>query len=73
MSISPVLPDYVTENTPVGRHQLDIQSTVFAVDKTIAQAVCSFQVQVVASADDIPAGGESTTHVTPKVTTTTDK
>ncbi len=63
----------VTENTPVGRHQLDIQSTVFAVDKTIAQAVCSFQVQVVASADDIPDGGESTVHVTPQVSTTTDK
>lgn len=63
----------VGENTPVGRHQLDIQTTVFAVDKTLARAICSFPVQVVASADDIPDGGESTTHVTPKVTTTTDK
>lgn len=63
----------IGENTPVGRHQLDIQTTVFAVDKTLAQAICSFPVQVVASADDIPAGGESTTHVTPKVISTTDK
>lgn len=63
----------VTENTPVGRHQLDIQSTVFAVDKTIANALCSFPVQVVSSADEIPDGGQPAMSVTPKISSSANK
>lgn len=63
----------LSESTPLGRHQLDIECPVFAVDKTLAQAYCSFSVQVVASADDIPAESQPETHVTPKISATKDK
>ncbi len=45
------------ENTPVGRHILEIACQVFAVDKSIADAVIAYRVNVIASADDMPEGG----------------
>lgn len=45
-----------TENTKVGKHTIDVTCTVLAVDKTIATAVASFPVEVVATAADIPSG-----------------
>ncbi len=63
----------ISENVPVGRHVLGIECPVFAVDKTLAQAYVQYNVQVVASADDIPQGGEATSTTTPKVSKTTDK
>lgn len=63
----------VTENTPAGRHVLSIECPVFAVDKTLAQALLEYNVQVVATADDIPAGGSNVIKTTPKINKTTDK
>ncbi|MCM1033180.1 MAG: hypothetical protein NC405_05425 [Odoribacter sp.] len=48
---------YVSPETPLGEHLLEIYSPVYAVDKTPAFAMQAFNVQVVASASDIPAGG----------------
>ena len=62
-----------TEDTPVGRHVLEIICPVFAVDKTLADALLAYNVQVVASPDDIPEGGESTDTTTPAVTAKTGK
>lgn len=43
------------DNTPVGRHLLEIESPLFAVDKAPAFAVMAFDIEVVASADDLPS------------------
>lgn len=69
-----VQPPYAFEidldaETPVGRHVLEIESPVYAVDKAPAFAVMSFDVQVVASADDIPTTETPTPtmHVSPSI------
>lgn len=48
---------YVDPETPIGEHLLEIYTPVYAVDKTPAFAMMTFNVQVVESAADIPAGG----------------
>lgn len=55
------------EETPVGNHVLEMATTVFAVDKTIARAIVSFPVKIVASAEDIPSDATTTVKVAPKV------
>lgn len=45
----------VTDETPVGEHLLEIFAPVYAVDCTPAFSVQSYPVEVVASADDLPA------------------
>lgn len=42
--------------TPLGKHLLEIECPLLAVDKEVATAVMVYTVQVVASAADIPAG-----------------
>lgn len=49
------------ENTPVGRHVLEITCPVYAVDKSIATALLGYNVTVVASSDDMPQQGGTTT------------
>ncbi len=56
---------YVGKNTPVGRHNLDIECPVYAVDKEAAVAISSFKVKVVASIEEIPATGVKTFSVRP--------
>ncbi len=50
-----------SDQTPVGDHSIDITCTVLAVDKSIASAVLSYPVKVVASADEIPSNPDSPT------------
>ncbi len=62
---SPYGMTFVTsEKTPVGSHGIGISCTVLAVDKTIATAVMSCPVQVVAGAEDIPTPDGSQSIVT---------
>ncbi|MDE6465046.1 MAG: hypothetical protein K2L16_10530 [Muribaculaceae bacterium] len=56
-----------SEETPAGRHTLEIVSPLFAVDKTMATAVLVYNVQVVPTAEDIPEGGTNTFTGTPTV------
>lgn len=58
----------VGENTPVGKHILEVECPLFAVDKEPATAVIAFDVIVVQSADDIPDGGQASFYVSPKTT-----
>lgn len=57
-----------TDQTPVGRHTLDITCALFAVDKSPATAVVRYPVYIVASAEDIPDEATPTAKVTPSVT-----
>ncbi len=50
---------YVSPDTPLGTHLLEIYAPVYAVDKTPAFAMVSYTVEVVESADDLPAGVEN--------------
>lgn len=45
----------LSETTPVGRHILEIECPVYAVGKTPAFALLSFNVEVVEKAEDIPS------------------
>jgi len=57
------------DNTAVGSHILEIACPVYAVDKSIADAVLAYRVNVVASADDMPHdGGVSNFTADPKIT-----
>lgn len=56
-----------TDQTPVGRHVLEIVSPLYAVDKTMATSVLVYNVNVVASEDDIPQGGTTVFSGTPTV------
>ncbi len=49
-----------TENTALGDHLLQIECPLFAVDKSPATAVMTYNVVVVESADDIPSGDTNT-------------
>lgn len=54
--------------TPLGRHELQIECPLIAVDKEVANAVLVYQVEVVANASDIPAGpAQNTFIVTPAI------
>lgn len=57
----------IPEDATTGRHSLQIECPVFAVDKSIATALVSYRVEVVASADDIPAGGEPVSTFKPTI------
>lgn len=48
------------EETPVGRHSLEITSPLIAEGKSIATSVLVYSVQVVASEDDLPDNGTTT-------------
>lgn len=50
-----------SETTALGAHNLDITTTVLAVDKEIASAIIGYKVMVVESVEDIPTGGVTTT------------
>lgn len=58
----------ITESTPVGHHTLEIVSPLLAEGKSIANALIVYDIQVVATADDIPTGGTATVTATPAVT-----
>lgn len=45
-----------TDNLSVGDYDLNIETEIFAVDKTPAYAVLGYDIEIVASADDIPGG-----------------
>lgn len=57
-----------TEQTPVGRHTLDITCALFAVDKSPSTAVVRYPVIIVASAEDIPDQAKPTARINPNVT-----
>ncbi len=61
-----------TDGTVPGRHTLEIVSPLFAVDKTLATAVLVYDVKVVPTAEDIPAGGSAIFTVTPSVSESYD-
>ncbi len=48
---------YVSPDTPVGRHILEIYAPVYATDKSPAFSLLSYTVNVVATAGDLPADG----------------
>lgn len=48
---------FISDEMPVGKHVLEIYAPVYAVDKSPAFSVLQYTVNVVASADDIPADG----------------
>jgi len=50
-----------SETTALGTHNLDITTTVLAVDKEIASAIIGYKVMVVESVADIPDGGVTIT------------
>lgn len=57
--VAPVAPYTITWNTstlPVGRHLLQMQSSLLEVDKSIASALFTYTVVVVPSEDDLPDG-----------------
>lgn len=61
----------VAETMPVGRHILEVEGTLIALDKSPAFAVISNDVMVVASADDIPeATGPAKIHAKASVSDT---
>lgn len=60
----------VTPETPVGRHILELFCPVYAVDKAPANAMISYNVEVVASADDLPDNGSTTVSTTAQVSKT---
>lgn len=47
----------INKNVPVGQHVLEVQCPVWAVDKEPAQAYLQYNVNVVASEDELPAEG----------------
>ena len=54
---SPVAPygiDVPTATVGVGNHLLDLRMAIVQVDKSVANALISYPIKVVASADDIP-------------------
>lgn len=57
--------EFVTENMPVGQHLLQIESPLYAVDKSPAMMYMAFKVNVVESVDDIPSG-DAVTQLTTK-------
>lgn len=50
-----------SDQTPIGDHSIDITCTVLAVDKSMASALLSYPVKVVASEDEIPTVPDSPT------------
>ena len=58
-------PIQTTEATQVGEHQIAIESPLYAVDKSIATSVVAFPVQVVETAEDLPADGVTAFTLTP--------
>ena len=63
----------VTENVPVGKHQIEIECPLFAVDKSPATAIVFMYVNVVASEEEIPGQGSPEARVTPHNNTSTSK
>ena len=56
--------------TPIGKHRLEIYAPVYAVDKTPAFAILSYEVAVVASTEDLPVNGTTSFADTPKISET---
>lgn len=64
----------IDKSTPVGTHALEVECPVYAVGKEPAFAVVSFEVDVVASADDLPTPTDpATATVHPRMTDTSKK
>lgn len=63
----------IGENVPVGKHQIEIECPLFAVDKSPATAIVYMYVQVVASEEEIPGQGTPEARVTPHITLSGDK
>jgi len=62
------------ENTPVGKHLLEVEMPVIAVNKTPGIALTAFKIMVVANEDEVPEPEvPSVTKVYPKVSSTSDK
>ena len=57
----------ISNTRPVGKHVLEVQCTVWAVDKEPAQAYLQYTVNVVASQDDVPATDSSSLTQTAKM------
>ncbi|MBQ9077384.1 MAG: hypothetical protein IJY31_06025 [Muribaculaceae bacterium] len=58
----------VMDNVPLGRHLLQIECSLLAVDYAPVTAYFAYPVVVVSSADEIPPGGtEAPDAVTPKI------
>lgn len=60
----------ISKDVPLGKHQIDIECPVFAVDKSPATAVVFMYVNIVESASDIPPMAEATTTVHPHISDT---
>lgn len=62
----------VSEDTGLGRHVLEILCPVYAVDKSPANAILSYAVEVVADEADIPAAGNSSVVTYPQISEVDD-
>lgn len=62
----------ITDKTPTGKYSLQIISPLYAVDKDIATAVLAYNVNVVASPDDLPADGSVSFTDTPAISSNSD-
>lgn len=62
--------EFITnEDTPLGRHQIQVSCPVFAVDKELANAIVTLNVEVVAAEEDLPeVGTPEPTVITPTIT-----
>lgn len=64
---------FVSEDTPLGGHLLELYAPVYAVDKSPANALLAYDVEVVASADDLPEGGVTSFTAIPRLKDTDSK
>lgn len=58
----------IPESLPIGKYTLELTAPVFAVDKEPGYAVMTYNVKVVASADEIPTDGAVSSQLTAHVT-----
>ena len=62
------------ENTPLGKHLLEVEMPVIAEGKTPGVAMAGFRLMVVATQEEVPAPDEpSVTKVVPTVSNTSDR
>lgn len=52
--------NFVTKNMSLGKHLLQIQSPVYAVDKSVGMLYMGYNVELVEDAADIPDGNQET-------------
>lgn len=51
--------EFNTENMAIGKHILQLQAPVYAVDKSVGRVYMVYKVQIVEDAADIPEGDQS--------------